>query len=195
MASSEYQGWPPRVVRGSASHAAMASSVNQTVKLPRWRRLASEAGQFVTLRCWRGMWGRRSWFSLRARWASMIRRGPLPYAIPPHSTNQPIRAPQPLTPPVVGAATRLQSHRAGRERGEERQKLAAAQLLAKDHRARAVGSVQLKDVLGEIQSDGAHRVHGRLLEWPATPSLWHTTAAGGVHTIRTQKRAGIHALS
>ena len=25
----------------------------------------------------------------------MIRRGPLPYAIPPHSTNQPIRAPQP----------------------------------------------------------------------------------------------------
>src|SRR4051812_12676584 len=70
-----------------------------------------------------------------------------------------------------------------RERGQERQELAAAQLLAKDHRARAVGSVQLKDVLGEIQSDGAHRVHGRLLEWPATPSLWHTTAAGGVHTI------------
>src|SRR3954465_13766343 len=26
----------------------------------------------------------------------MIRRGPLPYAIPPHSTNQPIRAPQPV---------------------------------------------------------------------------------------------------
>src|SRR3954453_22161243 len=29
----------------------------------------------------------------------MIRRGPLPYAIPPHSTNQPIHAPQP--PPRV----------------------------------------------------------------------------------------------
>ncbi len=27
----------------------------------------------------------------------MIRRGPLPYAIPPHSTNQPIRATQPIT--------------------------------------------------------------------------------------------------
>src|SRR3954454_5062335 len=26
----------------------------------------------------------------------MIRRGPLPYAIPPHSTHQPIRAPQPV---------------------------------------------------------------------------------------------------
>src|SRR5215217_3212935 len=91
-----------------------------------------------------------------------------------------------LTPPVVGARASLQGHRAGRERGEEREELAAAQLLAKDHRARAVGSVQLKDVLGEIQSDGAHLVHGRLLEWPATPSLWHTTAAGGVHTITAE---------
>ena len=62
--------------------------------------------------------------------------------------------------------------------GEE---LAAAQRLAKDHRARAVGPMELKDVLGEIEANGAHRVHGRLLEWPATPSLWHTTAAGGVH--------------
>src|SRR3954453_1456018 len=35
MASSEYQGWPPRVVRGSASQAVIASSVNQTVKLRR----------------------------------------------------------------------------------------------------------------------------------------------------------------
>jgi hypothetical protein len=51
--------------------------------------------------------------------------------------------------------------------------------------------VQLKDVLGEIQSDGAHLVHGRLLEWPATPSLWHTTAAGGVHTV-TAIRGELH---
>ena len=28
MASSEYQGWAPRVVRGSAAQAAIASSVN-----------------------------------------------------------------------------------------------------------------------------------------------------------------------
>src|SRR4051794_16005362 len=88
-----------------------------------------------------------------------------------------------LAPPVMGARTSLQGHRAGRKCCEERQKLGAAQLLAKDNSSRAVGSVQLKEVLGEIQSDGAHLVHGRLLEWPATPSLWHTTAAGGVHTI------------
>ena len=49
------------------------------------------------------------------------------------------------------------------------------------HRARAVSPMQLKDVLGEIESDGAHRVHGCLLEWPATPSLWHAEAVGGVH--------------
>src|SRR3954464_5037737 len=59
MASSEYQGWPPRVVRGSARQAVMASSLNQIVKLPRWRRLASYAAQFVTLRFCFGMWGRR----------------------------------------------------------------------------------------------------------------------------------------
>ena len=38
--------------------------------------------------------------------------------------------------------------------------------------------MQQKDGLGEIQSDGAHLVHGCLLEWPATPLLWHTEAAG-----------------
>src|SRR5215212_11850822 len=94
-----------------------------------------------------------------------------------------------LAAPVVGARAGLQGHRAGRERGQERQKLAATQLLAKDHRARAVGPMELKDVLGKIEADGAHLVHGRLLEWPATPSLWHTTAAGGVHTITAPGRA------
>ena len=86
-----------------------------------------------------------------------------------------------LATPRVNAPTRLHGHRAGGKRCEERQKLASAQLLAEDNSSRPVGPVQLKDGLGEIQSDGAHLVHGRLLEWPATPSLWHTTAAGGVH--------------
>jgi hypothetical protein len=35
IARGEYQGWPPQVVRGAAAQAAIASSVNQTVKLPR----------------------------------------------------------------------------------------------------------------------------------------------------------------
>src|SRR3954451_23391622 len=32
IASGEYQAWPPRVVRGSARQAAIASSLNQIVK-------------------------------------------------------------------------------------------------------------------------------------------------------------------
>src|SRR4051794_2881010 len=44
--------------------------------------------------------------------------------------------------------------------------------------------MQLKDVLGEIEADGANLVHGRLLEWALTPPLWHAEAVGGVHTIR-----------
>jgi len=45
IAKGEYQACPPRVVRGSARHASTASAVNQTVKLPRWRKLASYSRQ------------------------------------------------------------------------------------------------------------------------------------------------------
>src|SRR3954470_5150577 len=48
--------------------------------------------------------------------------------------------------------------------------------------------MELKDVLGEIESDGAHLVHERLLEWALTPPLWHAEAVGGVHTIRPVAR-------
>src|SRR3954451_11909683 len=82
-----------------------------------------------------------------------------------------------LAAPIVGAATGLHGHRARRQRCQERQKLAAAQLLAKDHRARAVSPMELKDVLGEIQSKDTHFVHKRLLKWELTPPLWHHTAA------------------
>src|SRR3954453_20545885 len=78
----------------------------------------------------------------------------------------------------------LHGHRAGRQRGQECQKLAAAQLLAKDHRARAVSPMELKDVLGEIEADGADLVHGRLLEWALTPHSGTLRPSGGAHTIR-----------
>ena len=48
-------GWPPGVVRGSACQAAIASSVNQTVRLPRWRKTASYSAQFVIRRRCFGM--------------------------------------------------------------------------------------------------------------------------------------------
>ena len=50
IAMAEYEGCPPRPVRGSAFHAATASGVNHTVRLPRARRPASYSAQLVT-RC------------------------------------------------------------------------------------------------------------------------------------------------
>src|SRR3954469_25376173 len=48
--------------------------------------------------------------------------------------------------------------------------------------------MELKDVLGEIESDGAHLVHGRLLEWALTPPLCHAEA---VQTIKPPLRATV----
>ena len=48
IAKGEYQGCPPRVARGAARQARIASSVNRTVRLPRCRRAASYAAQSVT---------------------------------------------------------------------------------------------------------------------------------------------------
>jgi hypothetical protein len=48
--------------------------------------------------------------------------------------------------------------------------------------------MELKDVLGEIEADGADLVHGRLLEWALTPPLWHAEAVGGVHTCTLGRR-------
>src|SRR5215213_9718759 len=97
MARSEYQGWPPGVVRGSGLQAVIASSENQTVKLPRCRKLASYAGQFVTVRCWRGIRWRRSWLSLKGTigiHGQERAKGVLSYATPLLSTNRLIPAPR-----------------------------------------------------------------------------------------------------
>src|SRR5215212_7377862 len=67
IARGEYQGCPPGVVRGAARHPSMASSENHTVKLPRWRRLASYSRQFITFRFCLGIWWRRSWFNLNGK--------------------------------------------------------------------------------------------------------------------------------
>src|SRR3954454_13767077 len=57
-------GCPPRVVRGSALQAAIASGVNQTVRLPRARRPASYAAQLMTRCHCLGMRCRRSRLAL-----------------------------------------------------------------------------------------------------------------------------------
>jgi hypothetical protein len=55
IAMFENKGWPPRVLRGEAFQPAIASSLNQTVRLPRGRRAASYSTQFVTCRFARGI--------------------------------------------------------------------------------------------------------------------------------------------
>ncbi|MBV8096213.1 MAG: transposase [Acetobacteraceae bacterium] len=51
----------------------------------------------------------------------------------------------------------------------------------------------LKHPLRNIQSNSANLSHGRLLEWHATPPLWHSDAVGGVHpiNIRAHKVTGV----
>src|SRR3954453_20226171 len=88
MASAEYQGCPPRVVRGSAAQASIASSVNQIVRLPRCRKLASYAGQFVTLCACLGMRWRRSWFSLKGKAGIRGQRGSTPLQHPAPSSQK-----------------------------------------------------------------------------------------------------------
>ena len=67
IAKAEYEGCPPRPVRGSAFHAATASAENHTVRLPRARRAASYAAQLVTRCCCLGMWWRRSACALNGK--------------------------------------------------------------------------------------------------------------------------------
>ena len=83
IARGEYQGWPPGVVRGSARQPSMASFVNQTVRLPRWRRLASYSRQFMILCFCLETWWRRCWFSLnRKRGIQLSGQGGASYAEP-----------------------------------------------------------------------------------------------------------------
>src|SRR3954454_16051025 len=66
-----------------AFQAAIASSVNHTVRLPRWRSASLYAAQFVTRRFGRGIWWRRSALYLcgmKAR--SGASKQATPYAIP-----------------------------------------------------------------------------------------------------------------
>ncbi len=103
--------------------------------------------------------------------------------------------PADLAAPVVRARAGFHGDGAGRQGCKELQHLAPPQLPAEDDRSRCVGAVRLKHVLRQIQSDGADLPHGRLLEWPATPPLWHDDAVRGVHPINlgSHKGAGVRA--
>src|SRR3954465_1948817 len=142
IARSEYSGCPPRLVRRSASHASTASSENQTVKLPRRRRLSSYSRQFVTLRFCSGMWWRRSWFSLKGK-----------AGIPGQTEGRPATSIGPRVPPVGSLQQRgrdvLQSLDAGL--GEEA------------HEAELHAVLLLEHVLVLI-AQAHHRAHVNVVE-------------------------------
>jgi hypothetical protein len=79
------------------------SSVNQTVRLPRWRRAASYSGQFV-IRCrCRGMWCRPAALTLNGT-ADIRSQGTGDSVLPllPAGSDQPIRATRSRVAPISG---------------------------------------------------------------------------------------------
>ncbi len=93
VSQAEYEGCPPRVVRGSALHAATASAENHTVRLPRAPRPASYSAQLVTrCRCF-GMRCLRTAFALNGkRGAPGWWRGLAPASHYPQPPKRAIRA-------------------------------------------------------------------------------------------------------
>src|SRR3954462_2375408 len=85
-------GCPPGVVRGSACQATIASSENQTVRLPRWRKAASYSAQFVTRRRCFGIRWRRAALALNGIGGSRVTEGVVLLRQPPLHANRPIRA-------------------------------------------------------------------------------------------------------
>ena len=99
----EWCGWPPGVVRGTARQAAIAASVNHTVRLPRWRRAALYVAQFVTrCRCL-GMRWRRVELCLNGKGAAL--RVSRPNAYGAHRSSAGLHASTPLVLDASGVET------------------------------------------------------------------------------------------
>src|SRR5580700_7746463 len=91
---------------------------------------------------------------------------------------------QKLTGPVMRRATGFNAHKARWQLRKKRQNLRAADRPADDDPARRVHSMDLKNVLRQIQANGANFHDGWLLRlWdvsiPSTP--WHSDAVSGSH--------------
>ena len=87
-----------------------------------------------------------------------------------------------LPRPTMRSATRLHRHKTRIELGEKGQNLRPFELLAQDAPALRIGGMNLKNLLGKVQTDYANLVHGWL---PSSVSLatpfWHIDAVEGSH--------------
>jgi hypothetical protein len=94
-----------------------------------------------------------------------------------------------LAGPMMSAWAGFHRDKTRRLGREEAQNLLAPQLLTKDRRAGGIRAVGLKDVLGQIQADGANFRHGRS---PVVALKHHhlgtSMPSGGVHPIIGRRR-------
>ena len=91
-----------------------------------------------------------------------------------------------LPRPVMGAATRLHHHFAGRRLGQKSHALLPPHPPPKQHPPVSRSSVQLKHVLGQIHADDANFTQGRLLCQRSNtppPTLAHQMLSRGDHPI------------
>ena len=85
-----------------------------------------------------------------------------------------------LTGPVMRSTTCLQRDRAIRLHCKETQQLSSTDPLAEYHSTPLIGSVNMKDVLGDIQTDYDNFDTDVYLKTGSRPPLWHIDAVGGV---------------
>ncbi len=78
-----------------------------------------------------------------------------------HETNLMAKRPQ-LARPVMRRRAGLHADQTSWHAGKECEHLAAPQPLAQDRRARRIGAMDLKDVLGQIQPNRCNLIHGWL---------------------------------
>lgn len=87
---------------------------------------------------------------------------------------------------MVRGRARLDTDQARRQHPEEASDIITTQLSAEHYSARGFYTVNLKDALGDVQTDGANLLYGRLsLMCLSAATLWHIAMPGGeaVHHI------------
>src|SRR5665811_297638 len=96
--------------------------------------------------------------------------------------------------PVMRSRTGLNADDAPRRLAKEGQDLRPPQLPTDDHRAGCTNPVNLKNRLGDIQTNRCNLLHGWLLSIviaSTATTVWHLDAGGGaVHSIRSGHNCG-----
>src|SRR6516164_10155246 len=106
--------------------------------------------------------------------------------------HEPRVMPQPpeFACPLMRRCARFHPNAARRQIGKELKNSRSTNTLANDHRAICINTVNLKQVLGDIQSDRANLAHGRLPSmWFAfdATTLWHFDAAEWVPSTTSRR--------